>query len=190
MGAWITLWARSSSAWLRAASDCRIARLVGLLLREGPVVGRLGAIEIALRHQALAGQLAGALVLLPRVGDRRGAPLRLSLRRHEVGAHLRHARFERRGVEPRDDLPALDDRVEIGSQARDRARHLGPDLDRRDSLKQAGGADDLGDVSSVDDSRLEASSRAARAEARQQDPESQDRQNGHAEQPEALAHHL
>ena len=55
-------------------------------------------------------------------------------------------RLENRGVEPGDDLPLLHDRVEVGVELLDDARHLGADRDGGDRLQRAGGADPVDDV--------------------------------------------
>ena len=64
----------------------------------------------------------------------------------QIGARLLHLRLEERRIEPRDHLALVDDRVEVGAEPRDVARHLAADLHRRDRLQRAGGADRVDDL--------------------------------------------
>ena len=57
---------------------------------------------------------------------------------------------KQRRIEPRDDLTLLDDRVEVGAEPLDVARHLAADLHRRDRLQRAGRADRVDDVAARD----------------------------------------
>src|SRR5262249_61923287 len=68
----------------------------------------------------------------------------------KVSARLMQLGLEERSVEPRDDLTLLDDRIEVGAEPLDVARHLTADLDRRHGLQRSGGADRVDDVAASD----------------------------------------
>ena len=113
----------------------------------------LGSVEVALRNQVAGGQLFGAGVLLLRVDELDLGPLEVALRFGEVRLRLHQAgtrrlklRIEERGVELRDHLSFVHDRVEVGAQIRDVARDLTTDLHRRDGLQRAGRADRIDDL--------------------------------------------
>src|SRR4029450_10297494 len=68
----------------------------------------------------------------------------------QVGARLLQLGVEERRVELRDDLTLLYDRIEVGAEPLDVARHLTADLDRRDGLQRSGGTDGVDDVAASD----------------------------------------
>ena len=119
----VTFAASSSLCGSRFFADSSL-RAIELRLRVGEL--HLGPLEIALR--------------LAQVG----------LRLRQVGARLLDLGLEQRRVEPGEDLALPDERVEVGVQLRDVARHLGADLDRRDRLQRAGRADRVDDVAAGD----------------------------------------
>ncbi len=78
------------------------------------------------------------------------ALLRLACDLRQVGARLQQLRVEQRGIETGDHLALLHDRIEVGAQLRDVARHLTADLDGGDRLQRPGRADRVDDVAARD----------------------------------------
>ncbi len=114
-------------------------------------------VEIALRHEIPGRELFAARVLLLRVDELHFGPLEIALRLgqvrlrlREVGLRLLQLRLEERRIELGDHLVLLDDRVEVGAEPGDVARHLAADLHRRHRLQRAGGADGVNDVAAAD----------------------------------------
>ena len=127
-----------------------------LLRREHRLSGvdrNLGGVEIALRQELSRTELLRARVLLLRVGELDFGALEVALclgqvgaRLRQVGARLLQLRVEHRRLEPRDDLALLDDRVEVGAEPADVARHLAADHDGRDGLERPGRSHRIDDI--------------------------------------------
>ena len=82
----------------------------------------------------------------------------------QVRRRLLQLRVEQRRIEPRDDLTLLDDRVEVGAEPRDVARHLAADLHGRHRLQRPGRADRVDDVAARDRRRVDLNLGAAAAD--------------------------
>ena len=77
-------------------------------------------------------------------------PLEVGLGANQVRASLLDLRLEEGRIEARQHLPLAHQRVEIGVQLLDGARHLRADLNRRDGLQRAGRADRFREVAARD----------------------------------------
>ena len=117
----------------------------------------LRRIEIALREQAPGRELLRARVLLLRVLQLYFALLQIALRLgqirlclRQIGAGLLQLRLEERRIEPRDHLSFAHDRIEVGAEPGDVARHLASHLHGRHRLERAGRADRIDDVTAAD----------------------------------------
>jgi hypothetical protein len=97
------------------------------------------------RRPSAPRQRLGARPFRAGVVQRHAETLDISVGADEVRPVLLHLRLEQRTVEARQYLAALDDRIEVGSERFDGARHLRPHLNAGDCLKSAGRADGVDD---------------------------------------------
>ncbi len=168
MGATIMVWSRLTFDWFTDASDCETAASACVTLaccdarRLGRIDGDFGGVEIALRDQVARRQLHGSRKLLLRIQKLHPCALELAQRPRQVGArlnqvglHLLELRVEQRRVQTRDHLALLDDGVEVGAKPRDVPRHLAADLNGRDGLKRAAGADGIDNVAAAQRRRVD-----------------------------------
>ena len=147
--------------------------------RRRLVVHGLGSVEVAARDQLLAEQVLLAVEIARRASRRAELDLAVwaralaraaralldlgagaldlgaliehgGLRCLELRPHLGQLGLEGRGVDARDELPALHLGVEVGEQLPDLARDLGAHLDRDHRIEVAGGGDGRGDRAAGD----------------------------------------
>jgi hypothetical protein len=138
----------------------------GVMLSQRGVVRGLGGVTIRRRNQVALEELGLAAERPPRVDHAHQCLGRLRLRFGmcrsgvvdtgpglldlrllvedgglgglDVRAGLVDRRLEERRVDPRDDLPSTDDRVEVGGQLLDRPRHLAAHEDHDHGVEVAG----------------------------------------------------
>ena len=165
--------------------DCRLACLQ---VCQRLVARDAGGVEVRLGDQVLFPQLPGAGEFRFRVGKRRPQLEGLGLCLRE----LRPRRFEVRlvggRVELRDDVPGVDNRVEVDRERRDGARHLTAHLDHPGWLERRCREHLTGDGPSRGGRRHDGDVRAA---ARQEDDgEQDDHDDGCDECEKPVAHDL
>ena len=119
-------------------------------MRFGRSDGHFRRLELGPRQQALVEQGLRPFELLLRVGEGHSQAIEIRVGPDDVGALLLDVRLEQRRVEPRDHLPLLHDRVEVGVEILNDAADLRAHLDGRHGLERAGRGHDVDDVAAGD----------------------------------------
>ena len=128
----------------------RHRRLLRSQLRFRGAHGHFRGFELGLRDQLLLRQLPRASQLRSRVIERHAQPLEIGLGANQVCARLLDLRLKEGRIEARQHLALAHERIEVGVELLDGARHLRADLNGRDGLELTGGADRFGDVAARD----------------------------------------